>query len=111
MDERRTVDRVKVSLRVTWEGSLATLQGEITDLSINGCFILTDDKVSLRELIKLEIRQPRSGHLYLWGEVIYQMPEIGFGVRFTGGEEEDRKRLRWLVRAELQNVGKSSLIR
>ena len=109
MDERRKVDRAKVSLSVTWESALATLQGEITDLSVNGCFILADDKVSLGELIKLEIQQPKSGHLYLGGKVIYQMLEIGFGVLFTDGREEDFQRLRWLVRAELQRVGSSGL--
>jgi hypothetical protein len=34
-------------------------------------------------------------------EVVYQMPEIGFGVRFTGGDESEMQRLRWLVKAEL----------
>ena len=107
MQERRKVDRVKVSLRVTWEGALAALQGEITDLSVNGCFILADDKVNVGERIKLEIQQPKSGHLFLSGKVIYQMPEIGFGVLFTDAGEEDRKRLRWLVRAELQRGGRN----
>src|SRR4051794_39629639 len=78
MDERRKVDRVKVSLAVMWEGERATLKGEITDLSVNGCFVLTDDKVKVGESIKLEILQPRSGHLFLQGEVIYRMAEIGF---------------------------------
>ena len=109
MEERRRVDRVKVSLAVTWEGKRATLRGEITDLSVNGCFVLTDDKVKVGESIKLEILQPRSGHLFLQGEVIYRMAEIGFGVRFTGGAEADFKRLRWIVRAELQRSENSSL--
>lgn len=111
MDERRKVDRVKVSLKVVWEGALAARRGEITDLSVNGCFILTDDQVNTGESIKLEILQPRSGHLFLQGEVIYQMPEIGFGVRFTGGAEADFNRLRWIVRAELQRAEESRLRR
>jgi hypothetical protein len=104
MDERRRVDRVKVSLGVMCEGALATLEGEITDLSVNGCFILADDKVNTGESINLKILQPQSGHLLLRGKVIYQMPEIGFGVLFTSEEDEDRKRLRWIVRAELQRA-------
>jgi len=93
---------------VTWGGALATFQGEIADLSVNGCF-LTGDSVKLGEAINLVIQQPKSGHLYLSGEVIYQMPEIGFGVRFTGGEDKDRQRLRWLVRAELLQMRGGSL--
>jgi PilZ domain len=104
MDERRKVDRVKVSLRVMCESAQATLQGEITDLSVHGCFILADDKVDTGESINLKISQPQSGHLLIRGKVIYQMPEIGFGVLFTSEEDEDRKRLRWIVRAELQRA-------
>ena len=101
MDERRKADRVKVTLAVTWEGLMVILKGEIVDLSMTGCFILTDDKVTLGELVRLEIQQPVSGHLYLWAEVVYQMSEIGFGVRFTGGDEQEMKRLELLVKAEL----------
>ena len=105
MEDRRKADRVKVNLTVKWEGSLATLRGEITDLSTNGCFILSEDKVTLGELIKVEIPYPRSGSLCIQAKVIYQMPEIGFGVCFTGAEESEMKRLRWLVKAELYRAG------
>ena len=101
VDNRRNAARVKVTLQVTWEGLASILKGEIIDLSLTGCFVLTDDQVSPGELIRLEIHQPRTGRLHLWAEVVYQMPEIGFGVRFTGGEEAEVKRLGWLVKAEL----------
>ena len=106
MEDRRTKARAKVSLKVRWEGSLAILNGEITDLSTTGCFILAEDKVTTGELIRLEIQQPKSGTLYLWAEVVYQMPEIGFGVRFTGAEESEMQRLHWLVKAELLRTDK-----
>lgn len=104
MEERRRIDRVKVSLRATWEGARSILQGEIVDLSGGGCFILTDDKVSVGELIRLGISHPEGRQLCLWGEVIYQMAEIGFGVRFTGGEDEDLKSLQFFVKEELQRA-------
>jgi hypothetical protein len=105
MEDRRIAERAKVSLKVTWEGLLFILQGEIVDLSETGCFILTNDQVKIGELIRLEIQQPRTGNLCLWAEVVYQMTEIGFGVRFTGAEESDMQRLRWLVKAELLRSG------
>lgn len=101
IEEQRKANRAKVSLKVTWEGVQAILEGEIVDLSKTGCFILTNDKVKPGELIKLEIQQPKSGNLLLWAEVVYQMQEIGFGVRFTGAESTEMKRLEWLVKAEL----------
>jgi hypothetical protein len=60
------------------------------------------------ELIRLEILQPGGGDLYLWAEVVYQMAEIGFGVRFTGGEDAEMQRLEWLVKAELFKAEKES---
>ena len=104
MEDRRITGRVKVSLKVTWEGFLAILQGEIVDLSTTGCFVLSDDKVRPGELIRLEIRLPKGAALYLWGEVVYQMTEIGFGVRFTGAEDAEMQRLRWLVKALLRRA-------
>ncbi|HKQ51823.1 MAG TPA: PilZ domain-containing protein [Pyrinomonadaceae bacterium] len=106
-DERRKNDRVKVSLQATWEGVLTILKGEVVDLSTTGCFILTNDQVTVGELIRLEIQQPREGVLYLWAEVVYQMSEIGFGVRFTGADEAEMKRLEWLVKAELLRARRS----
>lgn len=100
-EERRKKDRVKVSLQARWEGVLTILKGEVVDLSTTGCFILTNDQVTVGELIRLEIQQPKEGVLYLWAEVVYQMSEIGFGVRFTGADEAEMKRLEWLVKAEL----------
>lgn len=101
MEDKRKAERAKVSLKVKWEGVRTILEGEIVDLSKTGCFILTNDMVTPGELIRLEIQQPKSGSLSLWAEVVYQMPEIGFGVRFTSAEESEMKRLEWLVKAEL----------
>jgi hypothetical protein len=100
-EERRQAKRVKVDLRVYWEGSLTRLEGSIVDLSITGCFILSDDRVRIGELIRVEIQPPKQGSLYVWGEVVYQISEMGFGVRFTGADDADLKRLGWIIKAEL----------
>lgn len=102
-EERRQAERAKVDLKASWEGSLTQLEGSIVDLSITGCFILSDDKVRVGELIRVEIQPPQEGSLYIWGEVIYQIPEMGFAVHFTGADETDIKRLQWLVKAELHS--------
>jgi hypothetical protein len=111
MEDRRAADRVKVSLQATWEGVLTILKGEIVDLSVTGCFILTDDKVTLGELVRLEIHPPDDEPLYLWAKVVYQMPEIGFGVSFTGAEESEMKRLERLVKAELRLARQSGSLK
>jgi hypothetical protein len=101
MRERRKDDRVKVDLDVKWEGALTQLRGSIVDLSTSGCFILSDDKVRVGELIRVIIHPPQYSELYIWGEVVYQIPEMGFAVRFTGADESDMKQLDLIVKAEL----------
>jgi hypothetical protein len=81
--ERRRAERAKVNLDAHWEGVLAQCAGVVVDISLTGCFVLTSDLVKTNELVRLEIRLPEGERLYVWGEVVYQMSEIGFGVRFT----------------------------
>ncbi|MDQ3755197.1 MAG: PilZ domain-containing protein [Acidobacteriota bacterium] len=86
MDERRQTKRSKISLDASWEGILGRFEGSIADISRDGCFLLTSDRVQPGELIRLEIKLPGAGELYLWAEVVYQVREIGFALRFTSTE-------------------------
>ncbi|HVF49054.1 MAG TPA: PilZ domain-containing protein [Pyrinomonadaceae bacterium] len=98
--ERRRAGRVETNLNARWEGILASRTGNIVDLSWNGCFVLTADEVILGELIRIEIEFPEKGRIYLWGEVVYKNPEIGFGLRFTGSGEAEESVLRDYVQAK-----------
>lgn len=93
-----------MNLDTRWEGARTILAGQITDIGMGGCFVLADDKVSVGELIRLEIRQPEEEPVFLWAEVIYKMTEIGFGVRFTGADEAEMERLEWLVKSEVHRA-------
>lgn len=88
MSERRRAERVHVNLDARWEGVLARREGSIVDISSTGCFMLTTDAVTPGELIRLEIQLPTGRWIYLWAEVVYSVPEIGFGLRFTGSIDE-----------------------
>lgn len=101
LKDRRRAERVQVDLKVCWEGSLTQLKGNIVDLSISGCFILSDDRVRIGELIRVEIQHPKQGALYIWGEVVYKISEMGFAINFTGADDDAVKQLSWLVKAEL----------
>ena len=99
-EERRSVERYRVSLRARWAGRHETREGEVVDISTAGCFVLAEDLVKAGELVKLELIMP-SGVITLWGHVIYTAEEIGFGVRFSPFfPEEERRKLDMLVRAE-----------
>jgi hypothetical protein len=98
--ERREVPRYKVNLPMRWEGRRATRDGTITDISIGGCFVLTDDLIDRGDPVKIELLLP-AGVLTLWGQVIYTAEEIGFGVRFShSNPEAERRKLEMLIKAE-----------
>ena len=97
MSERRQAERVKVALDAHWEGVLAQCSGLVVDLSVTGCFILTPDQVRSKELIRIEIETPTGGMLYLWGEVVYQVTEMGFGLHFTGMTDREETMLKLLI--------------
>ena len=97
MSERRRAERVQVSIDARWEGVAAQCAGTIVDLSVSGCFILTSDLVAEDELIRLEISTPTGGSIYLWGEVVYKLAEMGFALRFTGMADAEREMLALLL--------------
>ena len=99
--ERRQTPRLKVNLPARWEGVLTQQSATVTNLSETGCFVLSGGKVEPRELIRLEINLPDSGPVYFWSEVVDEAYEIGFGVKFTMGDEDDSKRLSTFIEREL----------
>ena len=94
--ERRRFERVKVSIKVRWEGVLEQKEGTIVDLSIGGCFILTAHLVETGELIRLEMENS----LVLWGEVIYQIEEMGFALRFNAALGEEGQQVAKLIKEQ-----------
>ena len=66
----------------------------VTDLSENGCFVLSGGTVEVKELIWLEIELPQGELLRFWTEVVDAAYEIGFAVRFNSGNEDAESRLR-----------------
>lgn len=93
MTDRRGAERVQVTIDARWEGVSAQCAGTIVDLSVTGCFILTSDLVAEDELIRLELLTPTGCSIYLWGEVVYKLSEMGFALRFTGMGDAEREML------------------
>ncbi|HVF57373.1 MAG TPA: PilZ domain-containing protein [Pyrinomonadaceae bacterium] len=91
--ERRKAERIHIKIGAHWEGLLSRRDGTIVDVSTEGCFILTSDDVQPKELIRLEIGMPTGRRIFLWGEVVYQVHEMGFALRFTSNDEAEQKML------------------
>ena len=106
--DRRQSERVYVRLNARWEGVLARCEGNIVDLSSTGCFVLTADLVKPKELIRVEIQLPTEGWLYLWGEVVYRIEEMGFALRFTGVSDMEQGMLDLLLEFMREETGDNS---
>lgn len=91
--ERRSAPRARVNLPARWQGAISRENATVTDLSRNGCFVLSGGKVEVKELVSLEIRLPDQPPINLWAEVVNEAPEIGFAVRFNSGTREDEAAL------------------
>jgi hypothetical protein len=97
VEEKRKSPRANVRIDARWEGVLTRHFGTVTDISRTGCFILTVDAVAIKELLRVEIQLLSGKWIYVWGEVVYRAPEIGFGLRFTGASEEEEKMIALLI--------------
>ena len=87
-------------------GATGKYEARTGDLSMGGCFIDTIGQVTVGEAIDFKLRLPAGEWIELRGEVTYQYPNMGFGVRFTDISDADRKRLEWLVKAEAYRAEK-----
>ena len=91
--DRRSAPRVRVKLPARWEGVLSRENATITDLSRNGCFVLTGGKVEVKELVWLEVQLTEQQKVNFWGEVVNEASEIGFALKFNSSSPEDEAAL------------------
>jgi hypothetical protein len=87
--DRRSAPRARVKLPARWEGVLSRENATITDLSRNGCFVLTGGKVEVKELVFLEIQLTEQQKVNFWAEVVNEASEIGFALKFNSSSPED----------------------
>jgi len=91
--DRRSAPRVRVMLPARWEGVLSRENAPITDLSRNGCFVLTGGRAEIKELVWLEIQLPDTQPVHFWAEVVNEASEIGFALKFNSSSPEDEAAL------------------
>jgi hypothetical protein len=96
-DERRSDERVDTNLPAKWDGLSGGHEARITDLSLGGCYVNTNGRVDLGEVIVLEIKLPSGEWLQLRGEVTSYHSGIGFGVLFSFLTDEEEQTLRELT--------------
>lgn len=96
MQERRRAERFRLNLQARWESLLAQGRSAVCDLGAMGCLVLAAGQTNTGELIRLEIQFPNH-LLFVWGQTVYGVPEMGFAVRFVFSEENEARAVRKLI--------------
>ena len=84
---------MRVNLPARWEGVLSRETATVTDISRNGCFVLTGGKVEVKELVSLEIHLTETQTVNFWAEVVDAASEIGFALKFNSSSPDDEATL------------------
>ena len=81
-NERRNTERYSVNIDVEWEGMVGRKSGTLSDISREGCFVLSSGEVEDTENVKIFLPLTEGMKVQFWGQVINHVFEIGFAVRF-----------------------------
>ncbi|MEQ1607238.1 MAG: PilZ domain-containing protein [Pyrinomonadaceae bacterium] len=96
--ERRSTNRFPVEVDVEWQGSGERLAGSVSDVSLDGCFVLSSGDVTDGETVKLFIPLADGMKVEFSGKVANHVLEIGFGLKFDGLSAAQRDVLSRIVR-------------
>lgn len=89
---------VTVSLDVVWQGSAGKQDARMSEISMEGCFI--DSRVQGRVLgdtVDFKVHLPVGPWVALQGELVNEDYPIGFGLRFSGLTDGDKRLLAQVV--------------
>ena len=89
---------VTVSLDVVWQGSTGKQDARMSEISMDGCFI--ESKVqgrALGDIVEFKAHLPGGPWVSLQGELVEEEYPIGFGLRFRGLSDGDKRLLSQVV--------------
>lgn len=95
--EKRAAERFRVNVDALWESATIRRKGTISDISTNGCFMLTAPEIKAKEPVKVGIPLPGGKGVTLSGEAVYAVEEIGFALKFTNLAEPEQQFLQRLI--------------
>lgn len=97
--ERRGSNRFHVEVDVEWQVGETRQPGSISDVSLDGCFVLCSGQVADGDLVRLFIPLADGMKVEFNGRVANHVMEIGFGLKFDQLSSAQRDVLAKLVRA------------
>ena len=103
-DDRRKAKRYAVSIDVEWESHFGRRAGTLSDISEEGCFVLSEVDVSDGELVKIFIPLSDGMKVEFLGQVANYVYEIGFAVLFLSMTEAQKEFLASFVAMHRDDV-------
>ncbi|HYP01745.1 MAG TPA: PilZ domain-containing protein [Pyrinomonadaceae bacterium] len=98
MDKRKEGERVKTALPCNWGLSEdSPRNGNITSLSLAGCFIQTKANATENQQVYVSCWLPSQRWFALRGRVSYHLPKVGFGLVFLELTSEQKQMLAFLI--------------
>ncbi len=94
---RRKDERVSMNLAARWDGLSGRREARIEDLSMSGCFVNSQGRVDIGEVVGIQIKLPSGEWLSLRGEVASFIAGTGFGVLFTFLTDDEEQAIRELI--------------
>ena len=80
--ERRGTKRFQIEVDAEWETSKGRYPGSLSDVNLDGCFVLSSGDVIDGENVKLYVQLADGITVEFNGHVANHVFEIGFGVKF-----------------------------
>ena len=80
--ERRSTSRYRIEIDVEWQASGGRESGSVSDISLDGCFVLCSGSVNDGEPVRLFVPLADGMKVEFSGRVANHVYEIGFGMRF-----------------------------
>jgi len=71
-----------VDVEVEWVGSMGRLPGSMSDVSLDGCFVLSSGDVNDGETVKIFVPLADGMKVEFGGRVANHVFEIGFAIKF-----------------------------
>lgn len=96
--ERRGTNRYPVEVDVEWQGATGRSTGTLSDVSLDGCFVLGSGDVTEGEQVKIFVPLADGMKVQFDGKVANHVFEIGFGIKFDPLSAAQRELLVGLVR-------------
>lgn len=96
--ERRGTNRFPISIDIEWETTGTRQPGTISDVSFDGCFILSSGEVEDNDAVRIFVPLADGMKVQFTGRIANHVFEIGFGVKFEQLSAAQRDLLVKLVR-------------